>query len=154
MTHKEELSTSISSQIKRMIASYLLAQSVAFSMEPLPEGRYSIRVSAEVVPRLQAEIGRVLERGIVDDDDLMAWFRYKGALISYVEQKPGYTAEYHYRYQTAGMAGARKFDIRDMTPFAEEHDHGATIKRAFDLGELHPHAPFLQEPDYEVWECC
>jgi hypothetical protein len=151
-SHALEKGESISEEVKGIIATYLLARSIPFSMLPLPESRYLILVPAREKPGLRAEIERVQERGVVDDDETLTWFRYKGALISYIEKEPGYTAEYHYRYQSSAMEAPMEFDVRDLATYQKGDDHSRAIKAAIDNGDLHAEALLLEESSIELWE--
>jgi hypothetical protein len=143
----------ISEEIKRMVALHLLDQQAPFSMEPLVGGLYRVTVPAGFLSILEEKLGELAASGLVDDDDEMAWFRYRGALISYTLAEPGSVSEWHYRYEAEGMSGPKEFDVRDLTaPRDHRADHRAAIVAAIDSGELHPDASFLEEPAFEESE--
>jgi hypothetical protein len=145
---------SISDEIRRTVAARLLEKRVPFSMRQLDQHLYQVTVPAEHLTTLQTIIGEREASGLVDDDDVeSAWFRSRGALISYTFSQPGYTAEYHYRYETPGMSGPGEFDVRDLSTLHKPGgDHQAAICAAIDGGELNPGASFLVEPCYAAWE--
>ena len=150
---ENRVTLSIPRTISQTIALYLIEEVVEFAMAPVGQQDYQVTVLRNIEQTLQAKINEQLESGLEDDDDKVAWFRYKGALISYTIWQPGQTSDYHYRYETREMEEPMAFDIRDLhTQEREEGDHRKAIKAAIDSGELHPGAPFLQEHTPEEWE--
>jgi hypothetical protein len=146
----------ISAEIKRRVALHLLERQVPFTMEPLTARLYRVTVSAGFLGLLQEKLAEHAASWLVDEDGELAWFRYRGALISYTRAEQGYTSEWHYRYEAEEeMSGPLEFDVRDLSTLAaHRQDHRAAIVAAIDSGELHPDAPFLAEPSFEESELC
>lgn len=145
----------IPEEIKRLITLHLLEREVPFSVQPLTERLYRVTVPAVFLALLQEKIAEHAVSGLVDDDGEQAWFRYRGALISYTLPEPGSVSEWHYRYEAQGMSGPMEFDVRDLSTLrAHREDHRAAIVAAIDSGELHPDAPFLEEPSFAESELC
>lgn len=138
--------------IKRLVAGHLLERQVPFSMGPLTERLYRVTVPAVFLALLQEKIAEQAASGLFDDDGELAWFRYRGALLSYT-RADGCPSEWYYRYETEEMEEQKEFDVRALSTLrAHREDHRAAIVAAIDSGELHSGAPFLEEPSFDETE--